>query len=247
MSLVSDLSLATFATYRDAIGALPEGPLTRRQLLTKRYRIGREGKLQVFYAPVDVVTKDARIVLVGVTPGWQQMRLAFEAVRDALINQWADDECLAAPKATAAFAGMRTRITAWLDDLGVASWLNIESTSALFAERRDLFHPTSAVRYPVFVGDDLRNYTGSSPSPDRSELLMSIVSARLVPELASFPNALVVPLGNAVSRLLTLLPDVDHSRCLLGFPHPSGANGHAPKQFASERNALRRKVALLRA
>jgi len=184
-------------------------------------------------------------VLVGVTPGWQQMRLAFEACRDALINQCGDDECFAAVKATAAFAGMRTRITAWLDDLGVASWLDIESTSALFEERRDLVQGTSAIRYPVFVSDDLRNYTGSSPSPDRSELLMSIVSARLVPELASLPSALVVPLGNAVSRLLTLLADVDPSRCLLGFPHPSGANGHAPKQFASERDALRRKVSSL--
>jgi len=48
MSPLPDLSRATFATYRDAIGALPEGPLTRQQLLTKRYRIGREGKLQVF-------------------------------------------------------------------------------------------------------------------------------------------------------------------------------------------------------
>jgi hypothetical protein len=170
------------------------------------------------------------------------MRLAFEACRDALRDQRNDNECLAAAKATAAFAGMRKRMTGWLDDLGVAKWLDIGSTSALFETRSDLVHSTSAIRYPVFVGDDLRNYSGSSPSPDRSQLLMSIVTARLVPELASMPNALVVPLGNAVSRLMTSLADVDPSRCLVGFPHPSGANGHAPKQFASQRASLRRKV-----
>ena len=173
------------------------------------------------------------------------MRLAFEACRDALADERSDEECLSAVKANAAFAGMRSRITMWLDDLGVAAWLGIESTSALFEERRDLVQGTSAIRYPVFSGDEWQNYAGSSPSPDRSELLMSVVRARLVPELATVPSALLVPLGNTVSGLLTLLADVDPSRCLLGFPHPSGANGHARKQFASNRNDLRRKVSTL--
>jgi hypothetical protein len=245
MAQALDPSHTTFASYRDAITALPEGPLTRQQLLTSDYLIGREGKLQVFYAPVDAIATDARIVLVGLTPGWQQMRLAFEACRDALVDEHSDDECLSAVKANAAFAGMRSRITTWLDDLGVAAWLGIDSTSALFEKRRDLVQGTSAIRYPVFSGDDWQNYTGYSPSPDRSELLMSIVRARLVPELATMPSALVVPLGNAVSGLLTSLAGVDPSRCLLGFPHPSGANGHAPKQFASQRDDLRRKVSSL--
>src|SRR5262249_14972228 len=157
------------------IAALPDGVLTRQQLLNNDYLIGREGKLQVFYAPVDAVATNARIVLVGVTPGWQQMRLAFEACRDALRDKRSDSECLVAAKATAAFAGMRERLPAWLDDLGVATLLNIQSSSALFEARRDLVHATSAIRYPVFTGDDERNYTGHTPLPARSELLMSIV------------------------------------------------------------------------
>jgi hypothetical protein len=173
------------------------------------------------------------------------MRLAFEACRDALARGLGDEESLMAAKATAAFAGMRTRLTKWLDELGVASWLDIGSTSALFEARTDLVHSTSAIRYPVFVGDDFRNYTGHSPEPGRSELLMSVVRARLVPELAAMPRALIVPLGNAVSRLLDSVAEVDTARCLIGFPHPSGANGHATQQFARRREDLQRKVVAL--
>ena len=103
-SPVPNLSRTTLAMYRDAIAALPEGALTRKQLLTDDYLIGRAGKLQVFYAPVDAIATNARIVLVGITPGWQQMRLAFEAFRDAVIHQRSDDDCLADAKATVAFA-----------------------------------------------------------------------------------------------------------------------------------------------
>ena len=90
-----------------------------------------------------------------------------------------------------------------------------------------------------------RNYTGSSPKPGSSQLLMSIVHRNCSPELTSMPTALVVPLGNAVSRLLESLADVDARRCLFGFPHPSGANGHALRQFASQHDELRLKVSSL--
>src|SRR5262245_14939725 len=114
--------------HRSAIAGLPAGSLAQHHLLRGRYLIGQEGKLQVFYAPVDGIATSARLVLVGVTPGWRQMKLAFEACRDALKAGRSDEECMRAVKATAAFAGMRNRITAWLDDLGVASWLDLKST-----------------------------------------------------------------------------------------------------------------------
>ena len=97
----------------------------------------------------------------------------------------------------------------------------------------------------MFVGDQLRNYTGHSPSADRSQLLKRIVRTKLAPELATTADALIVPMGTAVSGLLESLADVDPARCLIGFPHPSGANGHAASQFAARRDALRLKVASL--
>lgn len=52
-------------------------------------------------------------------------------------------------------------------------------------------------------------------------------------------------MGQTVSDLLENLVDqgvLTASRCLLGFPHPSGANGHRKRQFAERREMLKRKA-----
>ena len=45
---------------------------------------------------------------------------------------------------------------------------------------------------------------------------------------------LIVPLGKAVEEVLEIMIGeglIKREQCLLGFPHPSGANGHRKKQF----------------
>jgi len=66
-------------------------------------------------------------------------------------------------------------------------------------------------------------------------------------ELASVADALIVPLGNAVSAAIEHLAtrgEVSQERCLLGFPHPSGANGGRLRDFAARRQELAEKVAM---
>jgi hypothetical protein len=117
------------------------------------------------------------------------------------------------------------------------------STQSLFDDRDDLLHTTSAIRYPVFVGD--RNYTGHEPRPLDTSILKAFVEERLAPELASVEGALIVPLGDAVERCLEFLVrrhGVPRERCLFGFPHPSGANGHRAKHFSERRETLQRTL-----
>ena len=67
----------------------------------------------------------------------------------------------------------------------------------------------------------------------------------LSPELAMVPDALIVPLGNATSECLGYLSSaglLKSSRCLFGFPHPSGANGHRKSQFEAEKHRLRSQL-----
>jgi hypothetical protein len=199
--------------------------------------IGREGRLSVFYAPFDSVNEDARLVLLGLTPGWQQMQIALNTYRSSRGQGASDAEAQRAVKAAAAFAGMRRRISTWLDDLGVNRALGVESSAELFDDPR-AFHATSLIRYPVLVGSSLANYTGSSPRPDASQLLRSITEQLLIPELQATPAALVVPMGKAVARALISLEADCLDRCLIGFPHPSGANGWAKRQFLEHRDQL---------
>jgi hypothetical protein len=233
--------------YAPDVAALAriEPPVDRAVLDRPDLLLGREGKLSVFYGPFDSVNTDARIVLLGLTPGWTQLRIALDAYCSAIRSGASDAAAQVAAKHAASFAGMRIRLVRWLDDIGVPQWLGIPTTSYLF-EDDSLLHTTSLVRYPVFVGEERANYRGASPRPAASSLLRELIRNLLVPELASIPDALVVPLGSAVSAAVSELDIADPGRCLIGFPHPSGANGWADRHFAKNRDQLRRTVADMR-
>ena len=91
--------------HRAAIAALPAGELPREALLDGRFLLHRGAGYSVHYAPFDHVNTSARIALVGITPGWQQMRLGFETARDRLRAGAGDQAMLAAVKRHASFCG----------------------------------------------------------------------------------------------------------------------------------------------
>jgi hypothetical protein len=228
-----------FQAFRSAIEALPDD-IDQTDVLNDDFLLGREGQLAVYYAPFDWINVDARIVIVGLTPGWTQAKIAFETVHTALRRGQSDEDAIRAAKAQASFAGMRRRMCGWLDDLGVAEWLDISGTEDLFDTQRELLQTTSAIRYPAFKGEDARNYSGHGPMPLKSPLLTSIIETILLPELALLSDALVVPLGRAVESAIE--GKVEPSRCLFGFPHPSGAFAQGPQRFTEERPQLRAVV-----
>jgi hypothetical protein len=237
---LTDAGSASRLAYLTALTRLRE--IDRSLLERDALLVGHEKRLSVFYAPFDSVCTDAPLVLLGLTPGWRQMCIAIEAYRTARRLGAEDDEAQRAVKATASFAGMRSRIAGWLDDLDVNDALGVETSAALFEDLSRL-HTTSLVRYPVFVGDAMANYRGVSPRPEASPLLRSLISHLLIPELRALPDALIVPMGTAVARALVSLEVPFLDRRLIGFPHPSGANGWANRQFAEHRDRLRAAVA----
>jgi hypothetical protein len=78
---VSTADLELLAYYAPMIRALPEGSLTRGDLLVPALQRYGEGKLELYYAPFDYVNERARIVIVGITPGWPQMVASYEQAR----------------------------------------------------------------------------------------------------------------------------------------------------------------------
>lgn len=57
---------------------LPEAAPATLDHLPDRFRLFDDGLISVVYAPVDYVNRDARVVILGITPGWNQARIAFE-------------------------------------------------------------------------------------------------------------------------------------------------------------------------
>lgn len=146
-------------------------------------------------------------------------------------------------KRTAAFAGpMRTNLVSMLNEIGLGEALSLESCDELFQPDCELLHTTSAIMYPLFK--DRRNYSGT-PSIIRTPFLRRFVETVLASSLRLVPDGLVIPLGVAVSKGVQVLidrRDLDAHRCLIGLPHPSGANGHRVRQFEERRDDLTRNV-----
>jgi hypothetical protein len=213
-------------------------------LQVPEFRLHHEEQLEIYYVPFDYLNERARIVLIGITPGHNQMLLAYGAVRQALAEGCSPLEACQAADREASFAGsMRTNLVTMLDGLGVPAALGIKSATQLFDDRADLAHTTSAIRDAVFV--DGKNYTGHTPRISETPVLRHYVTSLLAEEVARVERALLVPLGAAVSPALQILVDqrlVDPARCLFGFPHPSGANGHRARHYAERRASLKRQT-----
>ena len=69
-------------TLRRSIRSLP--PLARygdEHLCTSTFRLYSDRRIQTFFAPFDFVNRSAKVAIIGITPGFQQMEIAFRAAR----------------------------------------------------------------------------------------------------------------------------------------------------------------------
>jgi len=212
------------------LGAAIRGLVTRDAAIygpELRLYGGPADDLELRYIPFDPLpAPDARVVLVGITPGRTQLRLAMPAARQALLRGLDDDEVIRRAKSAAAFGGsMRASLVWMLDRIRLPDALGIASTETVFGANAHLAVTTSAVCHPVFVhGED---WNGTGPSILRHWLTRMFVDEVLALELRWSPTALVIPLGKipalAVQRCVQA-GAIDPARVLTGVLHPSGAN-----------------------
>jgi hypothetical protein len=185
----------------------------------------RQGSLAVPYIPFDWVNPGARVVIVGITPGFTQWKNAMAEAQRQLSAGVSVDTVLQRAKDTGAFSGaMRQNLIALLDYFEIQTWLGIRSCSALFSEAADLVQTTSALRHPVFV--DGENYNGT-PSMTGHPLLQRMLLECFAEETKGLRNAIYVPLGPKVSEAMDWLVArgyLDAKQVLSGLPHPSVAN-----------------------
>lgn len=221
-------------------------PLTKCELLSKSFLLEKDRDLELYYAPHnEYVNKEAKIVIVGITPGWKQMKTAFEQFISSSAANGDLETCLRESKMAAAFTGtMRTNLCQMLDHCGIQTGLHIPDSSSLFNRHHHYLHTTSIIKYPVFFQG--KNYTGHRPTIQQSPLLQQYVYEEFPKELVQItPPALVIPLGKIVEQIILKLirkHKIPHHLYLMGFPHPSGANGHRLKQFQQQKQLLREKV-----
>lgn len=227
---------AVFEGYSPAIKELPN--FSKRSLLHPQFHLNGAGTINIYYAPFDYINRDARVTIIGITPGFTQMEIAYREAQRGLGEDLPVGVVLRNIKQAASFAGsMRTNLLAMLDDLGVHEHLSLQRSADLFQDGFKYLHTTSAVRYPVFVSG--KNYTGHSPRIVRSQILQQYTLELLGSELEALADTLIIPLGKSVEevvRFICIEKSLNLPYCLWNFPHPSGANGHRKSQFNEYRH-----------
>jgi hypothetical protein len=199
-------------------------------ITNKNFLIKREDNIEIYYAPFDYINSKAKIMIVGITPGLQQMLQSFEAVNEG--------RSLKEVKDLSSFKGsMRTTLIKYLDALNINKKLRIKSCESLFNINSKYLHSTSLIKYPVF--DKGKNYSGSGLL--KKKILLDFLEAYFVKELKKLDKTIIVPLGNTVSSTIDYLNNEFklNLKCFLkGFPHPSGLNVRKDIQFKENKTRM---------
>jgi hypothetical protein len=226
-----------FERFAPVIGSLSTAELAGAPSLYTKLRLEQEGHIEVCYAPFEYINPQARMVIVGITPGKTQMLNAIQEARRQ-IDLGADAaSTLVAAKRTGAFSGaMRPNLVGLLDCVGMNRWLGIATCDELFGTAAALVQTTSVLRNPVFIQGE--NYNGT-PHMTRHPLLRTQLMTHFGEDARALPKAVFVPLGDKVAEALHFLADqglLDRQRILDGLPHPSGANAERIAYFLGRKS-----------
>ena len=119
-------------------------------------------------------------MIVGITPGLQQMLQSYE-----VINKGGS---LKKVKDLSSFKGsMRTGLIKYLDELKINKILKIKSSQSLFDKDNKYLHTTSLVKYPE-VFDKGKNYSGANIK--KKEILMNFIEQNFLKELKQLKKLL---------------------------------------------------------
>ncbi|MCM3574005.1 MULTISPECIES: uracil-DNA glycosylase family protein [Mesobacillus] len=232
--------------YIDKIADLPlKESYSRGEILTSDFLMAGKNNIEIYYCTHnEYINKKAMVFIVGITPGFQQMNKSIAVARQCLQDNISFDDIPYICKREARFFGiLRKNITQMLDELGLNICLELESCEQLFGDKDSLLHTTSLIPYAVFV--DGKNYTGHSPKILKSDLLTSYLAKYFEPQAAELRDSLIIPLGKGVEEVLSQYIREGKFRkenILLGFPHPSGANGHRLQQFEKNKETMKNTI-----
>ena len=205
--------------------------IDKKSVVSKDFLVNKDGNIEIYYAPFDYINSKAKIVIVGITPGLQQMLQSYE-----VINQ---GKSLKEVKDLSSFKGsMRTGLIKYLDELKINDILKIKSCESLFNKNSKYLHTTSLVKYPVF--DKGKNYSGANIL--KKKILLDFIEKNFLEELKTLKKSIIIPLGNTVSSTIEYLNNKYDLklRCFLkGFPHPSGANARKNIQFKENKRNMK--------
>lgn len=219
-----------FATNLSRLGA---SGLGRPEFL-----LGRSGKYALQYIPFEHINTDAKLVIVGITPGPNQLDLAYAAAQLLLKRGLLESEVLWEVKKVGAFGGpkMKPNLLKMLRHFQFDKVLGIQDVETLWGKDAGLLHSTSVVPHAAFKDGEMFN--GSFDEVMKSPLLKECFLDCFVPSTQAInQEALYVGLGSCPQAALEWCVNNGHlrqSQILGSFCHPSSNAGSETKYYLRE-------------
>ena len=196
------------------------------------------------YIPFEHVNADAKLVIVGITPGPNQLRLAYGEVQRLMAVGIPTATLLHEVKKLGAFGGsaMRPNLLRYLRHFKFDKILRIPDVESLWEENAGLFHGTSVIPHAAFTttpegGESM--FAGSFAYLMASPLFRECFMDCFVSTLREInPDALYIGLGDCPEDALQWCVDNGylHARQFLGsFCHPSTSGGSAPSVYIRDK------------
>lgn len=199
------------------------------------FSLGTDGKYSLQYIPFEHVNADAKLVIVGITPGNNQLDLAYQTAQKLLKAGRPDDEILTEVKKVGAFGGpaMKPNLLKILRHFHFERLLGIDDVATLWEGNANLLHSTSTVPHAAFKSGDM--FAGSFEDVLASPLLRGCFLDCFVPSAREMnKNALFVGLGPCPSAALEWCVQegvLDRAQVLGSFCHPARTGGSTVKYY----------------
>jgi hypothetical protein len=193
------------------------------------FRLGKLGIYELQYTPFEYVNRDAKLVIVGITPGNTQLELAYQTAQKLLKVERPEAEVLVEIKKTGAFGGpsMKPNLLKMLRHFRFEALLGINDVESLWGSNAALLHSTSVVPHAAFKSAKM--FAGRFDEVMASPLLRECFMDCFVPSAREMAReALFVGLGPCPQSALEWCVEKRHLRreqVLGAFCHPSRAGG----------------------
>jgi hypothetical protein len=235
----SEVKISTpseFERFRPIIESLPLGAKT-----SERLRVGETARHRLYYVPFEHANLDARLVIVGITPGPNQLELAIQAVQRLKNLPAASVQLEVKKQASFGSPTMRPNLLKMLAHFQVRERLGIATEADLWGPAWSMFQATSVVPHAAFdVKSDgsEKMFNGKFTEVLSSTLLRRCFEDSFLPLVRAMDrSALWVGLGPTPRSALEWCVERGLLRReqVAAFTHPSTSAGSQVNYFVKQR------------
>ena len=199
----------------------------------------RDEKYTLYYTPFEKVNDQAQLVLVGITPGRNQLSYAYTMAGRLIREGCPDDEVLQRVKEATTFSGSTLKYNLYhvIKTYRINQLIGVPDPAYLWREAAHLLHATSVVPHAAFSGE--KNFAGGFTLVRKSPVLWRSFMRDFVSSLSSLPsNARFLALGPNPQEALEWCVENEHlapEQILGSVPHPSPAGGSRTRVFVGDK------------